>query len=507
MKKFLSVLLLVVMIVTTFSACSKAGTSSDYSSELDVNAGVSGDETSDTADASSANGATSNTDTTSSAKDNASNSSKNNATSSAANTSTDKGSNTTGSAGNSSAQTQSNATNANNTTSSASDADSLRGTTVTIASWEDFNGTERANVMQKFTKETGIKIKVVPVTQNDYIVKMASRLSAGKAVDIFIDNQEFPRTLSFAQPITNAGIDVTDEKWDKTIVNTSTINGKTYLINAKWDLKFFVLSYNKSLFEGITSPEDYVKNNNWTWETFAKAAQAISGLGSEYVGAHFSTPIFMAAYGASYVKYDSAKQEFYRATDEKQFTDVWTYILEGQKAGYLDPTYNSAKLVAGTCGMSINDVFALQKDGYYTSMKESDWGFTYLPKKDASDPDYPKASLMFAYGLMKGAPNPKGAGVFLNYYLDEANWNFDNYYANSAAKDFANVLNKRTPESTDYMFICKGPLAITYTYGYSEIDKIFLQLPANQVNQGINRSANKIDNAVSKANDMIKAVG
>ena len=328
----------------------------------------------------------------------------------------------------------------------------------------------------------------------------------GKPVDIFIDNQEFPRTISFAQPITNTGIDLNDSKWDKTIIKTSTINGKTYLINASWDLKYFVLSYNKSLFEGLTSPEDYVKNNNWTWDTFAKAAKQISGLGSEYVGAHFSTPIFMAAYGASYVKYDSGKQEFYRSTDEESFSKVWKYILDGQKAGYFNPTYNTAKLVAGTCGMSINDCSALQAGGYFSSMKESDWGFTYLPKMTKDDADYPRASLMFAYGLMKGAPNAKGAGEFLNYYLDEKNWNFDNYYANKKAKDFANILNKRTVPSTDYMFICKGPLAITYTYGYSEIDKIFMNLNAAQLNKGIQQSKNKIENAVNKANDMIKAV-
>lgn len=461
MKKILAVLLLIAICLTSFSACGKT----DNSSENDVSDIVSTDAQTENSDTESAGDTT---DTPSA----------------------DAG-----------------AANTDSTVSNNSGADSLRGTTVTFASWEDFNGSERANVISKFTKETGIKVKVVPVTQNDYIVKMASRLSAGKSVDIFIDNQEFPRTLSFAQPITNAGIDVNNPKWNKTIVQTSTINGKTYLVNAKWDLKYFVLSYNKSLFEGITSPEEYVAQNNWTWDTFAKAAKAISGLGSEYVGAHFSTPIFMAAYGASYVKYDSQKQEFYRSTDEAKFTEVWQYILDGQKGGYLNPTYNSAKLVAGTCGMSINDVFGLQADGYYTSMKESDWGFTYLPKQNASDPDYPKAALMFAYGLMKGAPNAKGAGVFLNYYLDEKNWNFDKYYANAKAKEFANVLNKRVPESTDYMFICKGPLAIAYTYGYSEIDKIFLKLNSSQLNKGIQQSKNKIENAVNKANDMIKSVG
>ncbi|MBR7132707.1 MAG: extracellular solute-binding protein [Clostridia bacterium] len=461
MKKLLSVLLLIAICLASFSACGKTENSSGQTTNENVS-DTSADDTG--ADTGSTDGT------------------------SVDDTSSDDG----GTASNS---------------SQGSDIESLRGTTVTFASWEDFNGTERANVIQKFTKETGIKVKVVPVTQNDYIVKMASRLSAGKSVDIFIDNQEFPRTLSFAQPITNAGIDVKDSKWNKTITETTTINGKTYLVNAQWDLKYFVLSYNKSLFEGITSPEDYVKQNNWTWDTFAKAAKAIAGLGSEYMGAHFSTPIFMAAYGASYVKYDNKKQEFYRSTDEAKFTEVWQYILDGQKGGYLNPTYNSAKLVAGTCGMSINDVFALQADGYYTSMKASDWGFTYLPKQKASDPDYPKAALMFAYGLMKGAPNAKGAGVFLNYYLDEKNWNFDKYYANAKAKEFANVLNKRIPESTDYMFICKGPLTISYTYGYSEIDKIFLKLNSSQLNKGIQQSKNKIENAVTKANDMIKAVG
>lgn len=462
MKKILSIILLLAICLTCITGCSKK----NDGNESDVNDVISSDVENDSTD---------NTDDASSDE-------------------------AGGSEAGSSAQTPVDGNQANAD-------DSLRGTTVTFASWEDFNGTERGNVIQKFTKATGIKVKVVPVTQNDYIVKMASRLSAGKTVDIFIDNQEFPRTVSFAQPITNAGIDLNDAKWDKTIIQTSTINGNTYLVNAQWDLKYFVLSYNKSLFEGITSPEDYVKNNNWTWETFAKAAKAISGLGSEYVGCHFSTPIFMAAYGTSYVKYDSAKQEFYRSTDEKQFSDVWSYILDGYKAGYFNPTYNTAKLVSGTCGMAINDCSALQAGGYFDGMKDSDWGFTYLPKQNASDSDYPRASLMFAYGLMKGAPNPKGAGKFLNFYLDESNWDFNKYYANSAAKDFANVLNKRTPTSTDYMFICKGPLAITYTYGYSEIDKIFMQLNASQLNKGIQQSKNKIENAVSKANDMIKAVG
>lgn len=473
MKKFLSVLLLIAICLTSFAACgSKEETSSDAASDSTV-AG-STDEGTGTENNSTDTSAQSNTDSSS-----------------------DKGSADASTASKSSKS---------ETTSKNEGKDSLRGTTVTFASWEDFNGTERGRVIQEFTKATGIKVSVVPVTQNDYVVKLASRMSAGKPVDIFIDNQEFPRTISFAQPITNSGINIKDKKWDKTIVNTATINGKVYLVNATWDLKYFVLSYNKSLFEGITSPEDYVKNNNWTWDTFAKAAKQISGMGSEYVGAHFSTPIFMAAYGASYVKYDSKKQSFYRSTDEKEFTQVWEYILDGHKAGYFNPTYNTAKLVAGTCGMAINDCSALQAGGYFSAMKESDWGFTYLPKMKKSDKDYPRASLMFAYGLMKGAPNPKGAGKFLDYYLDEKNWNFDNYYANAKAKNFANILNKRTVPSTDYMFICKGPLAITYTYGYSEIDKIFLNLNASQLNKGIQQSKNKIENAVSKANDMIKAV-
>ncbi len=455
MKKFLSFLLLVAICLTTFSACGEDKSSDKGSNKVnsDSNVTASGDgENTDTPSADTPSGE-------------------------------EPGS--------------SNTQNTDN---------SLRGTTVTFASWEDFNGTERGKVIQNFTKATGIKVNVVPVTQNDYVVKLASRLSAGKSVDIFIDNQEFPRTVSFAQPITNTGIDLNDAKWDKTIIKTSTINGNTYLVNATWDLKYFVLSYNKKLFEGITSPEEYVANNNWTWETFAYAAKQISGLGSEYVGAHFSTPIFMAAYGASYIKYDSSKQQFYRSTDEESFAKVWDYILDGNKTGYFNPTYNTQKLVAGTCGMSINDCSALQAGGYFSSMKESDWGFTYLPKMNQSDPDYPRASLMFAYGLMKGAPNPKGAGAFLNYYLDEKNWNFDNYYANKKAKDFANILNKRTVPSTDYMFICKGPLAITYTYGYSEIDKIFLNSGSSQLNKGIQQSKNKIENAVNKANDMLKAV-
>ena len=129
MKKLLSVLLLVVMCLTSLSACGKTETSS----------------TADTGTSSEQSDMTSTDEPSSSVNDNSQN-------------------------------TSSDASSEESSASSEIEVDnSLRGTTVTFASWEDFNGTERGKVIQNFTKATGIKVNVVPVTQNDYVVKLASR--------------------------------------------------------------------------------------------------------------------------------------------------------------------------------------------------------------------------------------------------------------------------------------------------------------------------------------------
>lgn len=384
-------------------------------------------------------------------------------------------------------------------TSSTGKPATLRGTTVKFATWVDVNKTEYGPVIQAFTKKTGIRVKIVNVPQHEYITKLTGLIASGNSPDVINDNSEFPRTIGITQPITVAGINPKDSIWNPIITEMSTLNGKTYLVSSK-QASFQtsgLLYFNKKLFanNGIKSPEQYVKENNWNWETFNKAASDIKQAAGIKLGCVFDTGVFTSSYGAGFVKYKQGK--FYSGIDEAILTDVWRFLQTGVKSGLFNLGAKS-QFVEGQAGMCITDTYGLKKAGYFSAMKNSDLGVTYLPKKNATDKNYPRGGFITAYGIAKGAQNAAGAGEFLKFYLNMDNYDTNRIYKTPEFTAFAKeVINIPTTLNTVYWDDSLQDLT------GQTFNKYVITSDPSQIEANLEKVKNTVNAAVKKANDMV----
>lgn len=413
-------------------------------------------------------------------------------------------------AGNGSEDTKTESGNKGNQTSNGSKANNsssakpatLRGTTVKFATWEDVNKTEYGPVIEAFTKKTGIRVKIVSVPQHEYINKLTGFIAAGNSPDVIKDNSEFPRTAAIAQSIDTAGIDPTEARWDQTVTKMSTINGKVYLI-ASTQVNFqcrFLCYYNKRLFtnNGITSPEDYVNQNNWTWETFKKAASEIKKAAGLTYGVSIDTGYFNQTYGAGFVKLNNG--QFYNGINEPSMTDCWRYLLEGSKDGTFYLPGKGQPFIDGKAGMIISDTYGLKNAGYFSTMKISDVGVTFMPKKSASDGAYPSSGFVSAFGIARGAKNAAGAGEFLKFYLDTNNYDTKLIYRSTEYKQFAETVAKM-PISFDTLYVTTAVQNISS----ETFNKYMLTSDVAQISTNLNKVNNTVNAAVAKANDLLKS--
>ena len=496
-KKLLALLLTVFMVLAVATGCNSNPETSSVATGTTESTGTAdaGESDADATDSTVSGGA----GETASGTDN--NSKTESAGASVSTNSTASGTGATAKPNGTTSATQSNGATSNTSSGTASTTKptTLRGTTVKFATWIDVNKTEYGPVIQAFTKKTGIRVKIVNVPQHEYITKLTGLIASGNSPDVINDNSEFPRTIGITQPITVSGINPNDSIWNPIITEMSTINGKTYLVSSK-QASFQtsgLLYFNKTLFanNGIKSPEQYVKENNWNWNTFNKAASDIKNAAGIKLGCVFDTGVFTSSYGAGFVKYKKGK--FYNGIDESILTDTWRFLQEGVKSGIYNLGAKS-QFVEGQAGMCVTDTYGLKKAGYFSAMKNSDLGVTYLPKKNATDKNYPRGGFITAYGIAKGAQNAAGAGEFLKFYL-----NMDNYDTNQIYK---------TPEFTSFAKeVIKIPTTLNTVYWDDSLqdltgqtfNKYVIASDPSQIEANLEKVKNTVNAAVKKANDML----
>jgi len=109
---------------------------------------------------------------------------------------------------------------------------------------------------------------------------ISSTLSGQPWVDIsYAESTFFYPTFvvgGLVLPLSDMGVfDFNDPKWNKTVIEYSTYNGKVYGMNTGRDDVRSVLFWNKTMFEREGLPNLYELQNNktWTWDKFLEVAQ------------------------------------------------------------------------------------------------------------------------------------------------------------------------------------------------------------------------------------------
>lgn len=388
----------------------------------------------------------------------------------------------------------------------------LKGTTVKFATWKDHKKEEAANTIADFETLTGINVELVYIPQNEYISKLTAMVTANQAPDMLVNNSEWMKLAPLLSPLEDAGVDTKDPFWDQEINKWFTIKGKVYATIAKnslWNMGSYLTIWNKSLFEeyGIKTPDQYIKENNWTWETFRKAAKEVAGANPDFpYGAFVDMTSFTSCYNANTVSYDKDNCK-YSLIDTPELKSSLKYLVGLRTDNLAKIVYNGLgtgdAFAEGRCGLAFSSGYAIRSNGYLASMNHDDLAYCYAPKKDKNDANYPIAFSARSYGICKGSKNAKAAGYFIRYFTDPNTYDWKDVYPNERAYNFI----KEQQDKANYSFM-PSLSTDTYTLLYQgSYLKPFFDLPSvSQVDTEVDKIVSNFKPCVEKANKIMSEV-
>ena len=385
--------------------------------------------------------------------------------------------------------------------------ENLKGTTVKFATWIDHKSTDYSYIFSDFEKLTGIKVEIVPVTQADYIVKLAGMKASDTAPDIIVENGDFPRTLALLQAITKeaTGIDVKDSFWDQEVTKLYTVGNKTYAINganSSWQMASPLVYFNIPLLEkyGVKTPAEYVDENNWTFTTMLKCMEDAKKAGIA-TPCEIDVSVFSNVYAGGPYKYNASTNKYSNTMGTAKFKEVWNYLTSASEKGYakLSNAWASS-LTSGNTGFVISGAYGLRKQpGWFYQMDSEDIGYAYLPKMDKNDKSYPTSTMTRAYCIAAGAKNAKGAGYFLRYFLNDDWYDLNDIFKDDRAKAMHMNLQKIKNFSNPQL---EGVVLTQYDDFKVFFNELTTSTPA-QVTANIDKISQKLDYCVEKANKLI----
>lgn len=394
----------------------------------------------------------------------------------------------------------------NNTSSDVSgkdgavDPEKYKGTTVRFATWRDPGVNEDGDVISSFEKKYDITVKVDLINEADYINEISGRIASGNSPDVFVAVNTFPAALSCLQPLEVTKVDFSDPIWEQTVLKDSTINGKQYLCNtvgSYWNAALAVF-YNKRILNkaGLYTPEEYAKQGKWNWDTFEVLMRKVKESGGGYYGAALSYSESLATIGSSVYQYKNG--EFSNGLDTK-LINASKRLSEWYNEGLC--TWGNYAFGVDKAAFCISDTFGMRRTGYFANASWEDIGVYYAPDYD----DKNKAcysSIFRGYGIIKGAKNPVGAGIFLRHYLDVDNYNLDKSFINDQAQKFFFEITSGDMESKTYYFPSRV-LSNAVGMDITIFDTIIKGSP-EQVTAQINAQKNAVDSAVKNLNNYLK---
>ena len=319
--------------------------------------------------------------------------------------------------------------------------EALKGTTVKFASTIDPKNDGTQNVVDSFEKKYGMKVKIIGCSLSGYIAEMQVLIQNGESPDVGRSNGDFPGCLAYFDSLDKAKIDMSDPIWNQTTFKLSTFAGKPYMCDTygNYWTELDMVMYSKSALEdagfveGENFPMDLWAKGEWTWEAFIDIAKACSeNAGNKPMGyATYECALHMNG-GNVY----SIKNEKIVSGINSKTTEIMTKFAQARKDGYIN-NIGEKGLATGETAITTTHAWSLRNDSdvVKAGIKKGDMGYCYLPSYSKGEAT-PATGIFRGFGVMKGAKNPEGAGVFLRHYLDVENYDIDSAFINEEAKSF-----------------------------------------------------------------------
>lgn len=331
---------------------------------------------------------------------------------------------------------------------------SIRGKTIEIFNWNPATEyTEMSNLISAFEKESGCKVKWTVAAYSDYNVELAARIAANNAPDVIRFTGANVAELELAQPLSNTGYDFSNAKWDQSLMEYYTVNGKCYATNTSnsFVCSPYLIAYNKDLVGRYDFEDPYTlwKNGKWTMEKFVEMCKEFNKITGVQGAQLYKYDSYLlncgyqgiisykdGRYGSnmSDPKCLSLWQKSYKWTEEGAFQHKnWDQV------GFLNGKYLFMEVMA---------IHLRTANPYYSDLI-STGSLGVVPWPTPIDSDSSTTYTTFgeyeAYGIAKGAKNAEAVPYYLEYVLNSDNLKNKNgyFYSTEALEVYQSVMSNK----------------------------------------------------------------
>ena len=392
----------------------------------------------------------------------------------------------------------------------------LIGTNVKYATWIDHEATDTAIALAGFEMTTGMSYELVSVKQSDYIPKLTSLIAADQSPDVVKENGDFPKTLNVLQPLgkdSESGLDPTDPFWDQDITEYFHIGDCYYMVigkNCSWHRGGAMVYYNKTMLaeNGVKDPAAYIAEDNWNLDTlWTLMTQVKSTCNLSMAGTYICFDDFLAAYGGNQVVFDTTTDKFVNTLKTAESKEAINYMMKAKDQGLASiMNDHSDTLSKGTSAVQIAGSYGLKASpGWFYAMDIADLGFAVMPKKNAGDANYAFTTNIRAYGICKGARNPRGGAYFMRYFLNEDNYDLSQVFKNEEARELNKIVRENQVIPTMPVSLGVGRVVDPSYKATTLVDEL-IKGTAAQVNVNLDIVNNKLQAAVDESNKMIAEI-
>lgn len=334
----------------------------------------------------------------------------------------------------------------------------LKNTTVVFACWGDEGHEKYKEIYDKFTRKSGIKVKLMMIEENNIIADVAQRVAAGNPPDLMVNNNNPVSVYGILSPIQKY-IDLSDDFWDDGTTEIMTVGSNTYGVNS-WEGMWMpanFLIYNKNLFtqNSITSPGDYWKRGKWTYENMLKCMTELAKTGN--YGGYIESQVLATSFGSPIISYDPKTLTYKNNVTNSKVMEAFDYISNLYKQKIWESGQWFGLFGNGQIGIMDGGLWGTRFNGKFSSADGSMMAAVPFPTSYKGQETYQVFGLR-SYGIVKGAKNPEGAAYFLRYFLD-----YD-YYKEAGFSSFKNKDMESFYFDEFVPAIKNGKLKIMYDY-------------------------------------------
>jgi raffinose/stachyose/melibiose transport system substrate-binding protein len=338
--------------------------------------------------------------------------------------------------------------------------------TITYMASQDWIKNPELELAKKFEEQTGIHVDYQILPADQYFTVLKTKLNAGEATDIF-GGQSGKSDLKLQYDVEKNAVDLTGEEWtkrhDPLALDQVSLNGKVYGAEI-WDTiasNYFVVNYNKDIFDklGLSVPKSYA-DFKATCEKIKAAGitpvyEPISDgwhhvLWFPMVGPRFeeANPGLADKLNANKTTIGDTPIMVEALTQLKELYDTGCFGDNAMSDTYADTTKQMASgkyaMTVAPLTMPVN----MEKD--YPEAKASSWGFFPIPLADNQlAPAHPAGPAKFIYS---GSKHINEAKQYLAFLMQPENLQYllDNE-PQFASLDFSGLKTKWTPEQQAFL--------------------------------------------------------